>query len=170
MRITSGVTATDRWQADTSIHLDPSTTPDQRFLSSLMLCSSCATRRPRVSRKYVLRDKFSTPTGMGDVAHSRDRTSTILVSRAHNTTSMCGHSENQPRNRDQSHFHEQTFFSSWLPIYSCCSLVTKALRFGTSLLEAHRSERSQQCWFSRFPEHPNRNTQPWAQASFVSRP
>ena len=39
------VTAIDKWKADTPIHLDPSTTPDQRFLSSLMLCSSCATRR-----------------------------------------------------------------------------------------------------------------------------
>ena len=45
-RSTSG-----KWKADTPIHLDPSTTPDQRFLSSLMLCSSCATRRLRVSCK-----------------------------------------------------------------------------------------------------------------------
>ena len=72
MRITSGVTATDKWKADTPIHLDPSTTPDQMSLSSLMLCSSCATRRPRVSRKHMsCVTQFSTPTGMGDVAHYR---------------------------------------------------------------------------------------------------
>ena len=39
-----------------------------------------------------------------------DQTSTILVSRGPDTTSMCGHSENQPRNLDQSHVHEQTIF------------------------------------------------------------
>ena len=61
---------------------------------------------------------------MGDVAHSR--TLTILVSR----TPMYGHSENQPRNRDQSHVFTSRQISSWLPIYSCCSLVTMALRFG----------------------------------------
>ena len=37
VRITSGVTALDKWKADTPIHLDHSTTPDQRFLSSLIV-------------------------------------------------------------------------------------------------------------------------------------
>ena len=58
-----------------------------------------------------------------------DRTSTILVSRAPDTTSMCGHSENQPRNRDQSYVHELTIFLHGFR-YTAVGLVTMALRFG----------------------------------------
>ena len=59
-----------------------------------------------------------------------DRTLTILVSRAPDTTSMCAHSENQPRNRDQSHVHEQTIFLHGFRDTAVASLVTMALRFG----------------------------------------
>ena len=99
-----------------------------------------------------------------------DRTSTILVSRAHDTTSMCGHSENQPRNRDQSHVHEQTIFFMASDIQLLQShhhgteirpQVFRQLIVPGGLTSAR---------FSRFPGHPNRNTQPSAQVSFVSRP
>ena len=120
----------DEWKADTPIHLDPSTTPDQRFLSSLMLCSSCATRRLRVSCRLVLRDRISTPTGMRDVAHSRGSNIDDLgftCTRYNFDVRSLGEPAQKSRSKPCS---QADNFSSWLPIYSCCSLVTMALRFG----------------------------------------
>ena len=130
VRITKGVTAIDKWNADTPIHLDPSTTPDQRFLSSLMLCSSCATRRLRVSCKWVLRDRISTSTGMGDVAHSRGSNIDDLgftCTRYNFDVRSLGEPAQKSRSKPCSRADNS---SSWLPIYSYCSLDTMALRFG----------------------------------------
>ena len=91
-----------------------------------------------------------------------DRTSTIVASRALDTTSMCSHSENQPRNYEQSVF---------LHGFQCTAAVVSSpwrWDWATGPLAAHRPRRSHQCWFSPFPGHPNRNTQQLAQASFFS--
>ena len=124
-------TAIDKWNADTPIHLDPSTTPDQRSLSSL----ECCVRAVQHGDPVFLASK-SCVTGFPhqlewEMSHTvADRTSTIVASRGLDTTSSCGHSERPAQKSRSKPCSRAVSFSSWLPIYSCCSLVTMALRFG----------------------------------------
>ena len=77
-----------------------------------------------------MRDKISTPTGMGDVAHSRGSNIDDLgftCTRYSFVVRSLGEPAQKSRSKPCS---RAVSFSSWLSIYSCCGLVTMALRFG----------------------------------------
>ena len=142
------------------------------LVSTVAFVTECTddSRFRQLFRLSVFLADRSCVTGLGDVAQSRGSNIDDLGftwTRYNFDVRSLGEPVLKSRSKPCSRADN---FSSWLPIYSCCSLVTMALRFGHKSSGSSSFREVSTVLVSRFPEHPSRNTQRSAQASLVSRP